>query len=189
MDIALWGAGDLIRDRVELQGTGTFGIGGVCNTATNWDVDFEFTNGLTMKFAGAQGKKFPREQEWRQRYGEMIQTHGTAFEGTDGWVHVNRGNISMSPESLIDIAPETFKEKLVQSSDHAQNFLTAVKTRKQTVSPIESAVLADAFCHIPNIMLQLQRKLTYDVKDEKFVKDDEANQRLKLRSLRAPWKV
>jgi hypothetical protein len=53
---------------------------------------------------------------------------------------------------------------------------------------IESAVLSDTFCHVPNTVLRLQRKLTYDVKAEGFVHDDEANRRLALRSLRQPWK-
>lgn len=188
MDIALWGAGDLASGKVEVGGTGSFPSTGVCDTATDWEVDLDFANGLTMKFVGVGGGKFAHEKEWRERYGE-IESHGTAFEGSAGWVHVNRSRISMKPESLVDIGPETFKTKLVFSSDHVKNFLSAVKTRQPTVSPIESAVLADAFCHVPNIALRLQRKLTYAVKAEKFIDDSVANKRLALRTLRAPWKA
>jgi predicted dehydrogenase len=188
MDIALWGAGELAADRVEVGGTGAFPTQGVCDTATNWDVDFKVANGLTMKFVGVGGGPFARQKEWRERYGQ-IETHGTAFEGTEGWVHVDRLRISIQPESLIDIKPETFKAKLAYSPDHVKNFLTAIKTRQPTVSPIESAVLSDAFCHIPNLALRLQRKLTYDVKAENFVGDAEANKRLDLRVMRTPWKA
>jgi hypothetical protein len=68
-----------------------------------------------------------------------------------------------------------------------KSFLAAIKTRQVTVSPIESAVLSDAFCHVPNLAIRLQRKLTYDVKVEKFLDDAEANKRLQLRAARAPW--
>jgi hypothetical protein len=57
------------------------------------------------------------------------------------------------------------------------------------VCPIDEAVLSDAFCHVADITLRLNRKLTYDAKAEHFRKDSEANQRLKLRPMRAPWKI
>jgi len=186
MDIALWGAGGLAEDKVEVAGTGTFPTQGVCDTATNWDVNFKFANGLTMKFIGVGEGKFAQDKEWRERYGK-IESHGTAFEGSEGWVHVNRDRISMQPEGLIEINPDTFKTKLTYSPDHVKNFLSAIKTRQATVSPIESAVLSDAFCHVPNLAIRLQRKLTYDVKMEKFLDAAEANKRLQLRAARAPW--
>ncbi|MEI8042831.1 MAG: Gfo/Idh/MocA family oxidoreductase [Verrucomicrobiota bacterium] len=192
MDIALWGAGDLAGGNVEIAGKGRFPTEGACNTATTWDVDFTFERGLTMKFVGAPngapGEPFAHKEEWTQRYGN-INGHGTAFEGSDGWVLVDRAHIQMQPESLIDLNPDSFKTKLVRSTDHVGSFLAAVKARAHTVSPIEEAVLADAFCHVADIALRLNRKLTYDVKAEHFRKDDAANQRLKLRPMRAPWKI
>jgi hypothetical protein len=70
-----------------------------------------------------------------------------------------------------------------------KNFLASIRSRQATVSDIHSAVLSDAFCHVSDIALRLGRKLTYDVEGEKFVGDKEANQRLALRALRAPWKA
>ena len=37
--------------------------------------------------------------------------------------------------------------------------------------------------------LRRKRKVAYDVKAEQFVGDNEANRRLQLRSLRAPWQA
>ena len=192
MDIALWGAGDLTSGNVDISGKGRFPTVGACNTATTWDVDFAFERGLTMKFVGAPygapDEPFAHHDEWTARYGE-INDHGTAFEGSDGWVLVDREHIKMSPESLLDLNPDSLKTKLVRSSDHVGGFLNAVKTRGQTVCPIDEAVLSDAFCHVADIALRLNRKVTYDTQAERFLKDDEANQRLKLRSMRAPWKI
>jgi predicted dehydrogenase len=190
LDIALWGAGDMARGKVEVEGKGHFPTEGARNTATTWDVDFRFAQGLTMKFVGtpnnAPGEEFAYQKEWDQRYGH-VGYHGTAFEGTKGWVFVNRERIGLHPEELIDLDPEKFSAKLVHSPDHVRDFLDAVKTRKPTVSPIESAVLSDAFCHVADIAIRRPGKLTYDVDAEKFVSNPEANQRLACRSLRAPW--
>jgi len=188
MDIALWGAGDLAVDRVDVSSSGEFPTQGVCDTATSWDVDFKFANGLGMKFVSSLGETSSYRKEWQSRYRQIDAGHGTAFEGTEGWVHVDRGHLDVQPESLIDLDPKQFKTQLTYSGDHVKSFLAAVKTRRPTVSPIESAVLADAFCHVPNTVLRLRRKLTYDVKTEKFLNDAEANRRLAARSPRAPWK-
>jgi predicted dehydrogenase len=190
LDIALWGAGDLVRGVVEMAGQGHFPTQGICDTATTWDVDFKFGHGLTMKFVGtpneAPGEVFAHQDEWKQRYGQ-VGAHGTAFEGTDGWVLVDRDRILLHPEDLIDLNPDTFKEKLLRSPDHVRGFLEAVKTRQPTVSPIESAVLSDAFCHVADIAIRRQCKLAYNVGAEKFQGDREANQRLERRTVRAPW--
>jgi predicted dehydrogenase len=187
LDIALWGAGDLARDKVTITGKGTYPTEGVCNTATSWDADLAFANGLTIKFVGSRGA-FPQQAEWAARYGKL-QPHGTAFEGTEGWIHVNRASIVTKPESLIEINPDSFKTRLTYSPDHVKNFLASIRSRQATVSDIHSAVLSDAFCHVSDIALRLGRKLTYDVEGEKFVGDKEANQPLALRALRAPWKA
>jgi predicted dehydrogenase len=193
MDIALWGAGDLAGGSVEVEGIGHYPTEGVLNTATTWDADLKFSTGLTMTYVGIPngapaGETFAHEQEWKDRYGQ-VGGHGTAFEGTEGWVHVDRDHIKVHPESLLDLDPAGFKTKLVHSPDHVKGFLDSVKSRQPTVSPVESAVLSDAFCHVPDIALRLKRKVTYDVQAEKFVDDDEANRRLQLRAMRAPWHV
>ena len=191
LDIALWGAGDLAAGTVEVEGKGIFPTEGLHDTATSWDIDFKFVSGLTMKNASTPGKGTPNDalgKEWTQRYGK-IEGHGTAFEGTDGWILVDRGNIVTQPESLVELArkPDSFSTKLLRSTDHARNFLEAVNTRQSTVSPIESAVQSDAFCHLSDIAIRLQRKLRYDGAREEILGDTAANERLHRRPLRAPW--
>jgi hypothetical protein len=168
---------------------------GACDTATIWEVDYTFASGLTMKFVGVPngentgkptGEPFLHRDIWEQRY-RRIEDHGTAFEGTDGWVHVDRIGINLQPEDLIRLNPESFKIKLTRSSGHARNFLDCVKSRAETISPIDTAVADDALCHIADSAIRLNRKLTFDFKTERFSNDDAANQRLKARSMRKPW--
>jgi len=196
VDIALWGAGELFTGIVTVEGRGNFRTAeGACDTATIWEVDYSFASGVTMKFVGVPnghnsgsptGEPFLHADEWKQRYQE-ITSHGTAFEGANGWVQVNRSNLTMQQEELNHLGEDSFSIKLIQSKNQARNFLDCVKSRAETVSPIDAAVAGDALCHIADIAIRLGRKLTFDFKHERFVNNDEANQRLKARPMRKPW--
>ncbi len=193
IDIAAWGT-DLFDGPIEVQGRGTFHCEGACDTATIWDVNLKFAGGVTMKFVGvpnggnqgqATGDKWPQETEWRQRY-RRISSHGTAFEGTDGWVHVDREGINLQPENLIDDDPDKFKVKLVRSSNHVRNFLDSIRSRADSICPMDESVRSDSLCHISEIAVRLNRKLVWDPKKERF-DDEEANLRVRERKMRPPW--
>ncbi len=196
MDIALWGGGDLFGGSVVVEGRGNYRTAeGICDTASIWDVDYTFASGVTLKFVGVPngqnsgkptGDPSLYQDEWKARY-RQITNHGTAFEGADGWVHVDRGNLNLQSEELNRVSENSFRTKLIQSKNHARNFLDCVKSRAETVSPIDAAVTGDALCHIADISCRLGRKLTFDLKKERFVNDEEANQRLKARTMRKPW--
>ena len=194
MDIALWGGGDLLGGSVAVEGRGNFRTAeGICDTATIWDVDYAFASGVTMKFVGTPngsktGDPFLYKTDWTQRYGEIID-HGTAFEGTDGWIHVDRSYLHLQQEELKRVDEGSFHCKLVQSNNHVRNFLDCIKSREETVSPIDAAVAGDTLCHIADIAMRLGRKLTFNFKNERFVNDDAANLWLKARPMRKPWHI
>ena len=198
IDIALWGAGPLMDGTVTVEGRGNFRLAdGVCDTATIWEVDYQFARGLTLKFVGVPnggnqdrptGEPWLHGEEWKQRY-RRINTHGTAFEGSNGWAHIDRSGINLQPESLLDLKPDDFKVKLARSADHTRNFLDCVRSRAETVCPIDASVRGDALCHIADIAIRLGRKLTFDFKQELFIGDEAANQRLKARPMRKPWRL
>jgi predicted dehydrogenase len=198
MDIALWGGGELAQGIVTAEGRGNFPFAeGVCDTATIWEVNFVFGSGLTMTYVGLPnghnqgeptGEPALHADEWKQRY-RRIELHGTAFEGSNGWAKVDRSNIELQPENLIDIDEATFKTQLTHSPNHVRNFLDCVKSRAQTVCPIEAAVAGDTMCHIANIAMRLRRKITFDFHQEHFVNDPEADRMLKVRAMRKPWRL
>lgn len=197
MDIAAWGAGDLLAGQLEVEGRGTFHAEGICDTATIWNVDMKAASGVTLKFTGVPNGSnrdlptcdtWPESEIWRKRY-RRIATHGTAFEGTDGWVHVDRDGINLQPENLIDLKPESFKVRLTQSSEHVRNFLDCIKSRAPTVCPIDEAVWSDTLCHLAENSIRLNRKVVWDTAHERFIGDDEANLRLRARAMRAPCHI
>lgn len=196
LDIALWGGGERLGGTVEVEGRGNFRCAeGICDTATIWEVDFRFSSGVTLKFVGVPngnnsnaptGEPWLHGDEWKQRY-RRISTHGTAFEGTEGWVHVDRGGLNLEPPNLIDLALSDFKVPLIHSPGQVRNFLDCIRGREETVSSVDAAVASDILCHVADIAIRLRRKVTFDFARERFVKDREANRRLRARPARAPW--
>jgi predicted dehydrogenase len=197
LDIAAWGGGDLLNGPVEIEGRGSFHAQGICNTATAWDVDMKFGSGVTLRFEGTPNWAQPgaptcdvwtHADDWKKRY-RRITEHGTAFEGTEGWVHVDRSGINLQPENLIDEKEDTFNVQLTRSPDHVRNFLDCIKSRTNTVCPIDDSVWSDTLCHLSDLAIRLNRKLVWDPKKERFIGDDEANLCLLARKMRTPWRL
>jgi len=181
VDIALWGAADLLAGPIEVEGTGIFPNEGLCDTATYWNVKLNYATGVTMNFLSN-----PPPAEWLSRYTTKVD-HGTAFEGTEGWVNVNRNEMNVSDES-IKLSESSDDIKLYQSTNHTRNFLDCVKSRAKTVCPVDQAHQADVICHISDIAIRLERKLKWDMKKEMFIGVDIAN-RMLSRSMRSPWRL
>jgi predicted dehydrogenase len=180
LDIALWGGGEKVACPLEIEGKGVWPTEGVCDTAMNWKVVCKYDSGVTMNFTGD-----PYPDEWKQRYGRTT-SHGTAFEGTDGWVHVDRSGLNANPKELLETEFGPNDIHLYKSDNHVRNLLDCVKSRAETVCPIDVAVQADIICQISDIAIRLEQKLRWDPKTERFVNNDAANRRLS-RSMRAPW--
>ncbi len=180
IDIGAWGGGSLVDCPFEIEGTGSFPTEGVCDTATNWFITMKFQSGVTMNFAGN-----PRPEAWRKRYTSST-SHGTAFEGTEGWVHVHRGIINASADGIIKSKPGTHDLRLYESSHHVGNFLDCVRSRKKAVCDIDEAVRSETFCQVSDIAIRFGRKLKWDPAKERFIGDEQAN-RMLSRTMRSPW--
>ncbi|MHC4508928.1 MAG: Gfo/Idh/MocA family protein, partial [Planctomycetota bacterium] len=92
IDIAFWGGGRKVTTPLTVEGKGQWPETGVCDTAMNWNVVLKYDSGLTMNFTGV-----PFPEEWKNRY-RRTTSHGTAFEGSEGWVHVDRSGINAHPK-------------------------------------------------------------------------------------------
>lgn len=197
MDIGLWGGWLLTDGTVEIEGTAHYPTAaeGSTDTATTWDINCTFGTGVTLKFIGVPnpqlaGSKsdeaWPHQDELKRRYGQ-IKSHGTAFEGSKGWVCVDRGRLATSPETLAETKEDALTLKLKASTNHVRDFLDSIVSREPAVANVDEAFRADALCQVCDIAARLKRKVTFDFKKEKFVKDDEANKRLQLRQMRKPF--
>ena len=171
IDIMQWGNGTELTGPVEIDGTGVFpSDDGMCDNPLSWDVDLVYAKGAPVSFTSDGGKN----------------AHGIRFEGTEGWVYVNRGEIRAEPKSLLEVKLGPGDVHLPVSEHHQKNLLDSVRSRKPTVSNIEVAVRSDAVCHLADISMRLGRRLRWDPDREEFPGDAEAN-RMLTRAMRGPW--
>jgi len=173
-DIALWGMPALGTTTLEVEGEATFPDDGTADCSYEWKTQLTTPDGLKMVFC-SDGSKSP--------YG-----HGCRFEGDRGWVHVVRGGIRAEPASLLDVVIKPEEVNLYRSHNHQTNFLECVRTRRDPAAPVEACHAATTLTLVADIATRLKRKVTWDWKRERFVKDDAAD-RMLSRTMRAPWHV
>jgi predicted dehydrogenase len=127
-DIAHWGCDFDNSGPSEIEGHGEFPPkDAVWNTCTTYRIELRYPRDITMTIAGGHKDIRP----------------GTKWIGTDGWVYVERGVFEASNEDWRDfrnLPDDLRKVKLYESSNHWQNFLDCVKSRKPTITPAETAL-------------------------------------------------
>ena len=188
VDIAQWGNGTDDTGPVEIDGTGTIPEDGLCDTPVNWRVEHRYANTVTMFHMDVSHtlKEFPQFAAVRSAL--QIPGCGILFIGTDGWVVVSRGGIAAEPTWLLQETFDADEINLPVSNHHKRNFLECVRSREQTICPVETAVRSDTICHLDDIAIRLGRKLRWNPRREQFVNDDQAN-RMLTRPMRSPWRL
>ncbi len=116
------------------------------------------------------------------------QRNGVRFEGSEGWIWVNRGNLRASDRSLIDTPLPDSAERLYRSDDHMANFFECVRSRKRPIADVENGHRSATVCHLGVIALRTGIKLQWDAGSEKFTGDGakEASRYL-AREMRKPY--
>jgi len=164
-DIAQWGNGTELSGPTEIEGTATFPTSGLYDTATTFLIKYTYANGVTL-ICG--------------------EGHGAKFEGTDGWVHVDRGFLEASPAELLQEELGPGDVHLYRSPGHHENWLDCIKTREKPICDVEIGHRSVSVCHLGNIAIRAGRKLRWDPAREHFVGDEEMNRWLS-KPMRAPW--
>lgn len=162
----------------------------VWNTATKYRSEASYAGGITMTIAG----------------GHPDVRMGTKWIGSDGWVWVDRGGYDSSKDDLkqkiqkrvgdkvVDafkapkLGDDIIKTRLYATPGHHRNFLDCVKSRKPTVTPVETAHRSATPGHLSLISLMLNRAVKWDPEKEVIVGDEEAS-KLLTRAYRGDWKL
>ena len=175
-DIAHWGLDFDRSGPSEIEGRGEFPpADAVWNTCTKYRIELKYPRNITMTIAGG--------------YPDI--RGGAKWIGTEGWVWVNRGGFDGSNpiwKKTKNLPEELRKVKLYESPGHWRNFLDCVKSRKPTITPVETAHHSAIPGHLGLISMLTERKIRWSVKHEKILDDKEASQLL-TRPYRAPWKM
>ena len=170
LDIAHWGCPSIGTTPFELECKATYRNDGLTDNINGWQAEFRFADGLRMSFSDSG---HPHKQ-------------GCRFEGERGWVHVNRRGISAEPASLLKVALKPNDVHLHESRHHQGDFLAAVRTRRDPVSPVEAGHVASTLGLLGDVAARVGRKLKWDPAAERFVGAPDAN-RLLSRPMRSPW--
>jgi predicted dehydrogenase len=210
MDIAHWGADCELTGPVSIEARGMFPNQGAPDSFNTPDRFFSrmlYPNGIEMLYFSSVND--------RQRYGGVAKEHeemtpektkylfgdncpdeiksfdrnGIMFIGDKGRVFVNRGGLYGKPaEELKDNPLPTDAWRTAPVNDHMGNFFECVKTREEPVSPVRIQHRTITACHLTNISLRLERKLTWDPNKQQIVGDSEANA-WQAREARSPYQI
>jgi predicted dehydrogenase len=172
-DIAQWGMGTELGSPVEVEGVAGYprATDGLFDTPTGYRFVCTYAEGFTMIVADR--KQQPKGM-------------GVQFEGTDGWIWVDRDGMDASPASLLTSVIGPNEIHLYRSDDHHQNFLDCVRSRETTITPAAVAHHSIMIGHLGMIAMKLGRKVRWDNTAERFLNDAEAD-RLLSRPMRSPW--
>jgi myo-inositol 2-dehydrogenase/D-chiro-inositol 1-dehydrogenase len=168
-DIAHWGMGTEYTGPVEIKGEAEYPKDGLWDVHGAFSIEYTYANGVKVTCADTGKNK-----------------QGILFEGTQGWVYVRRGHLDANPKSLLTLPIGPDELQLYKSNNHKANFFDCIKSRKETIAPVEVAHRSCSVCLLGEIAMQLGKKLKWDPKREKFINDEEAN-RMLSRPMRSPW--
>ena len=183
LDIAQWGMDADSGGPVFYEGAGTLPAYGLLDTVESWDIHCHYANGVVMRFMDWRVAKEPVA-----RYRKRNSGHGTTFFGSEGWISVDRSGFETSKESLKNVTFSASDTRLYESADHHKNFIDCVKSRKPTISPLETAIRSDTISHLSDIVVRLKRPVQWDSAREVIAGDAEASKLLD-RPMRAKWAV
>ncbi len=167
LDIAQWGLGTEYSGPVAVEGRGVFPRDGLWDVHGDFELAYSYANGVVLKCSS----------KYRG---------GVRFIGSSGKIFVSRGILETSPASLAKETLGADDTRLYVSNSHKGNFIECVKTRRETVAPVEVGHRSCTVCLLGNIAMLLGRRLRWDPEREVFPDDEEAN-RLLARPMRAPW--
>lgn len=170
-DIAQWGMGAEYTGPVEIEGQAEYPKDGLWDVHGSFRIEYTYTNGVKLICADDKKNK-----------------PGILFEGTDGWVYVDRGKIDAQPKSLLTTTIKPEEIHLYESNNHKGNFFECVRSRAETIAPVEVGHRSCTVCLLGEIAMWLGRKLKWDPKQETFVNNDQAN-RMLSRPMRSPWQL
>lgn len=173
IDIAHWGLGFDKTGPVSItEAKGEYPDEGTYDVPYAYRFKNTYANGVELVVANAS----------QQPHGM-----GTCWYGENGqWIHVKRGGASASSPEILKTKLGPNDKRLYKSTNHQQNFLDCVKSRKKTITPVETAHRSISAGLLGEIAMLTGRDLKWDPVNETFIGDEAANRYLS-RPFRAPW--
>jgi predicted dehydrogenase len=172
-DIAQWGNGTERTGPVEVNGRSLVNmIPGGYDAASEYYIKFRYANGVTMIVLN-----------------DEVVPNGVKFVGEKGaWIFVSRGQLEASkPELLTEPLPDS-AVRLYKSDDHMGNFFDCVRSRKETICPVEVGHRSISTAHLGVIAVRTGVPLKWNPEKEEFVGENAADgNKWVSREMRKPY--
>ena len=162
-DIAYWAIGLLAPTQVESTVLAQ-PIPGGYTTFSEYRVNYTYSNGVRLNIRTTKDDSI---------FGEAVkkdgQRNGIRFEGTNGWIWVNRDEITASDPHLLTAPLPENAVRLYKSNNHMGNFFDCVRSRQLPICDAETGHRSATMCHLGAISMRTGLKLKWDSTTEKFV--------------------
>lgn len=180
LDIAQWGMNADGTGPVEVRGTGVIPSSGLFNTIMSWDYQIRYATGVEIHFMSSDVAA-----SIIQMY-RPAKDHGTTFFGSEGWISVDRSGLHAEPESLLESVIGPDETHLYESPEHRRNFIDCVRSRAETICPIEAAVRVDTISHLCDMAVRTGGAVRWNPDSEQLIDSPEAAEMVR-RPMREPW--
>jgi len=185
LGIAQWGNKADNTSPIRYQGAGSVPTEGIFRTLETWDVMCEYENGVTLRVMDHVTSR----KVVKTYYPQLQDGDGVVFHGSKGWIgDFKFGSFYASDQKLWKQELKAADEKLYMSPEHNRNFIDCVKSRKETICPVEMGIRCDTIAHMVNVAAQTKRTIKWDPQAEQILGDAEAA-KMTTRAYRKEWKV
>ena len=169
LDTAQWANDTERTGPISISGKGTINEGSMYNTFVDYEIDYEYENGVKLN----------------------VKSGGTSihFYGSEGWCGSKSwdSGLEANKKSIVkDPIPKDGLHLYTCKGGEHRNFLDCVKSRHEPYFPAEIGHRCATLCHLGNISMRLNQKLQWDPKTEKIGNSKEASSMLS-RKMRKPW--
>src|SRR5690606_26536705 len=122
--------------------------------------------------------------------GRSAGERGLKLIGDEGWIFIaiHGGHAKASKPSILEPLGDDARIRLGETPSHHDNFVEAVKARKQPFAHAEIGHRTASLCHLNNIAMTVGRPIKWDPAKEQIIGDEEANALLMPR-MRSPWNL
>jgi predicted dehydrogenase len=169
-DIAQWGIGASYCGPVKTEPVfAEFPTQGLFDTATRFEVRHTYANGVVLRTCSHGGR-------------------GVHFQGTDGWIKVDRGHFETSDPEIESEPLGAGDVHLYRSPGHHRDWLNCIRNRRRPICEPEIGCRSVTVCHLGTIAIRTGRTIHWDPQEEQIT-NDPGLERWLDKPYRAPWRV
>lgn len=144
-----------------------------------WCLDMDHTGPVTyippQDPKAVRGLKMYYENGIEIVHEDFGRDWGVRFIGEAGSMDVSRKYLETNPSSILSAYKINMEALFEDNGNHYQDWIDAIKSRKQPICDVETGHRSASICNIANIAYELNETLYWNPNKEKFKKNRRAN--------------